>query len=85
MAELAALVLVITDVVLGARGVPWPWVFLLGLIGAVVYWWMRSAHIAMMFERGREGFATWLVTIYLTQLATAAVLFGIGRGIGILF
>ena len=84
MANLVATALIVIDVVLGAAGFSWLLVLPLGLVGLLVYFWVRPLAYETVFGRGEGGVGAWAI-MYATQAATAALFFGLGRLIGLAF
>lgn len=80
MAGIVAALWLLLSGYLGATGMPWWSVLVLALVSSGIYLWLRAHLINSMFARGQGRI--WLITIYVTQIATVSIFFAIGRGIG---
>lgn len=83
MVELLALIIAILGIYLGATGASWWIIFILAAVGTVLYFLMRTSQIIADIQRGRALVAFPLY--YAAQVATAAVLFGAGRLLSIIW
>jgi hypothetical protein len=89
MGGLIGFAMLIALPVLGFRGASWSWVFYIAIAGLVAYWMNRP----MLFSRAEQEsaaarsvgpIAKLLIVTYVAQVATCALLFSIGRGVGML-
>lgn len=83
MIELLGLIYAAGLLFLGFSGAPWWWTLIAAVLGTILYVLLRS-HVILRDIQGGQVWIT-MPLYYITQVITAAILFGLGRLIGFAF